>query len=218
MIVQEEKILTLSRIPSQYVAREYTTIEMDGAPFKVRTFYIHIEAGKDEETKPTLMILHGNMANFVSFFNLLVPLAEKYRIVGIDNMNLGLSTRSTSKAPHQTPETAEAWIQEYYTKLLDALDLPPKFFLLGHSWGGYGSMMIASIKPERLDGLYLMSPAGVEAYNPATYEERCKTFLTQNGGAEDGLVFTKSENKYFIETYAAKNHPFKKVHDMPACI
>ena len=46
MIVQEEKILTLSGIPSQYVAREYTTIEMDGAPFKVRTFYIHIEAGK----------------------------------------------------------------------------------------------------------------------------------------------------------------------------
>lgn len=174
MIVQEYKVLELSGVKMSDVHREFTMIEMDGAPFKVRTFYI----GKEDKEKPTLLLIHGNMACFIGFFMLIKNLSEKYRVVGIDNMNLGLSTRSTSKAPHKDPETAEAWIQEYYTKTLDALDLPEKFYLVGHSWGGWGSMMIASIKPERLEGLFLMSPAGVEGYDPATYETRCKTFLT----------------------------------------
>ena len=174
MIAQEGKILEHSGIPLDTVTREYTVIEMDGAPFKVRTFYI----GKDDKTKPTLMIIHGNIACFVSFFSLLKYLSENYRVVGIDNMNLGLNTRSTSKAPHKDCETAEAWIQDYLTKTINAMDMPDKFYLVGHSWGGYGSMMIASIMPERLEGLFLCSPAGTEGYDPATYETRLNTFLS----------------------------------------
>jgi len=40
MIVQEGKILELSGIPLSTCKREFTMIEMDGAPFKVRTCYI----------------------------------------------------------------------------------------------------------------------------------------------------------------------------------
>lgn len=194
--------------------REFTVIEMDGAPFKVRTFYI----GKDDKTKPTLMIIHGNIACFVGFFGLLKLLSEKYRVVGIDNMNLGVSTRSTSKAPHKDCETAEAWIQDYLTKTINAMDMPEKFYLVGHSWGGYASMMIASIMPHRLEALFLMSPAGVEGYNPDTYQKRLGTFISQNGGKEEGLVFKKSENQYFVDTYKAKKNPFTKIFDLPACL
>ena len=88
--------------------------------------------------------------------------------------------------------------------MLDALDMPDKFYLVGHSWGGWGSMMIASIKPERLEGLFLMSPAGTEGYDPATYETRSKSFLSLHMGSDDGLIFKKSENKFYTETYAAK--------------
>jgi pimeloyl-ACP methyl ester carboxylesterase len=105
-------------------------------------------------------------------------LSEKYRVVGIDVMGLGTSTRSTSKAAHKTPELAEAWIQDYYTKLINAMDMPEKFFLVGHSWGGYSSMMIASIMPHRLEALFLLSPAGNEGYRPETYEKRLTTVLS----------------------------------------
>ena len=53
---------------------------MDGAPFKVRTFYF----GRNDKSKPTLVITHGNMAQIIGFFRLLKLLSEKYRLVAFD--------------------------------------------------------------------------------------------------------------------------------------
>jgi len=56
-------------------------------------------------------------------------------------------------------------------------DLPAKFYLSAHSAGGFQSMLYASTHPERIDGLFLQSPACAEdetregwVYNP--YEIR----------------------------------------------
>ena len=58
MIYHEGRMLEFSGVPLNTVTREFTMIEMDGAPYKVRTFYI----GKDDKTKPTLLLIHGNLA------------------------------------------------------------------------------------------------------------------------------------------------------------
>ena len=50
----------------EYVAK-YTNIEMDGKPFRVRTFYF----GCDDSSKKTLILTHGYMANIISFFTFL---------------------------------------------------------------------------------------------------------------------------------------------------
>ena len=73
----------------EYVAK-YTNIEMDGAPYRVRTFYFKCE----DTSKKTLILTHGFMANIIGFCNLLRPLAEEYRLIAFDNCNWGLNTRS----------------------------------------------------------------------------------------------------------------------------
>ena len=113
---------------------------MDGSPFKVRTFYV----GKDDHSKPTLVLLHGNMAQFIGFFRMNKLLSEKYRLVGFDLWNLGLNTRSTSKAAHQSVETADKWMVDFLIQAIDSMDLPDKFFLAGHSLGGYAAQLYAS--------------------------------------------------------------------------
>lgn len=61
---------------------------------------------------------------------------------------------------------------------MDADDeLPTKFFLHGHSYGGYISSLYACANPHRISALFLNSPAGPEGvpedYN--IYKLRIKT-------------------------------------------
>lgn len=84
-------------------------------------------------------------------------------------MSLGMNTRTEDTAQNATPESAEAWVREYITKLLPALDLPEKFYFTAHSWGGYFGMMLGSMYPERIESMFLMSPAGTHSYNEETY-------------------------------------------------
>ena len=131
-------------------------------------------------------------------------------------MNLGLNTRSKSKAPHQSVETAEKWIHDFVTQALDAMDLPEKFYMTAHSWGGYLTMMYASVRPDRLKGLYLMSPVGVESYDPATYNKY--GYLSQNGGKEAGFLYDKGGADMLHEAFDEKKHPFFKVHGLPGMV
>ena len=166
-MMYEKQILNLSGFKDEEMERCWTILEMDNKPFKVRTFYF----GKENRDKPTLVLTHGNMANIVGFFRLTKILSEKYRVVAFDNIGLGMNTRSTENAQAATPESAEEWIREYITKLLAGLDIPEKFYWAAHSWGGYFSMMVGSMYPERIESMFLISPAGTNSYNPETYDQ-----------------------------------------------
>ena len=53
---------------------------------------------------------------------------------------------------------------------MDAEDeLPPKFYLHGHSYGGYIGSLYACANPERIAALFLNSPAGPEGI-PEDYD------------------------------------------------
>jgi pimeloyl-ACP methyl ester carboxylesterase len=148
---------------------EFTMIEMDGAPFKVRTTYV----GRAQSSKPTLVYLHGNMAFALGECPMLLKaLSSDYRIVAFDLMNLGMNTRSGETHRQKVgldPEAAEAWIQEWAEKTFRALDLPERFFLVGKSWGTYLASLYASMHPERIEGLFLLSPNCTRKYDLATY-------------------------------------------------
>jgi pimeloyl-ACP methyl ester carboxylesterase len=166
MELYENKVLKLSGFKNEEMEVCWTTIEMNNKPFKIRTFYF----GKEQRDKPTLLLTHGNMANIVGFFRLTKILSEKYRIVAFDNMNLGMNTRSTDTVQNETPETAEEWIRDWLTKAFAAFDIPEKFYMTAHSFGGYITMMVGSLFPERIESMFLMSPAGTNSYNAETYE------------------------------------------------
>ena len=146
----------------------FTMIEMDDAPFKVRTFYIGDDAGKAKD-KPTVFFIHGNMIMFGAFANFAKNLSQHYRVVGIDLVNLGLSTRSPQSHRDKIGtdhDKAEAWNTEYIEKVVNALDLPSKFFICTNSIGGWYGMRYASLHPERIDGLFCMTPPATTPYDP----------------------------------------------------
>ena len=74
-------------------------------------------------------------------------LAESYRLVLFDNCSWGLNTRLSVCEGLESPVKAEAWLINWLVKVFAELDLPEKYFLAGHSMGGYLMSLYASTVP-----------------------------------------------------------------------
>lgn len=61
-----------------------------------------------------------------------------------DNCCKGLNTKLDTCSGLESPEAAEQWLLQFMTKTIDALDLPEKFLISGHSYGGYLVSLYAS--------------------------------------------------------------------------
>ena len=136
---------------------KYTTIYMCGKELKVRT---HIY--NDDRSKKTLLMTHGYLMSAVYFAFILPALSEHYRIVMVDNLAWGLNTRTDYMGDAlSSPEKAEKWLITWWEKLVEALagDLPEKFYVSGHSAGGYQLMLYACYHPERIEAMFLQSPS-----------------------------------------------------------
>jgi pimeloyl-ACP methyl ester carboxylesterase len=96
-------------------------------------------------------------------------LMEHYRLVVIDMLGFGGSSR-VQEMPIEAFASVEAmdeltidWFAKWVEQMDADDDLPPKFYLSGHSWGGYMTGLYASRYPERIAALFLNSPIGPEA-------------------------------------------------------
>jgi pimeloyl-ACP methyl ester carboxylesterase len=138
-------------------------IQMEGKPFKVRT----IKTGNPENQ--TLVLMHGFGIASCMFGPLLGYLSQKYRVVLFDNLSFGLNSRLKESVALDSSESAEEWIKDMLVKTVNELDLPDKFFLAGWSHGGWQAAVLASQMPNRVQSLFLISPAGMETYNKDTY-------------------------------------------------
>ena len=139
---------------------------MDGNPFHVRTFVVDDKSN----TKKTLVLTHGYTASALSYYTMMKTLSEKYRLVLFDNGSWGLNTRLKECDGLKSPKVAEAWLIDWLLKVFDKLDLPDKYYLAGMSMGGYLMALYASAAPSRVEGLFLLTPAGTEAYDGSTYD------------------------------------------------
>ena len=54
-----------------------------------------------------------------------------------DNLGWGLNTRLQECPGTESPEAAEEWLRLWIYKCINALDVPKKFYLYGHSFGGW---------------------------------------------------------------------------------
>lgn len=61
------------------------------------------------------------------------------------------------------------WLTKWVDQMTSDGELPEKFFLSGHSYGGYLSSLFACKHPERVKALFLNSPIGHEPL-PADYD------------------------------------------------
>ena len=138
---------------------------MEGKPFQVRTFIV----GEPSPDKKTLVFLHGMVSASVVFFSAMALLADKYHIVMFDCCAKGANTKPTETGAIEGPEAAEQWMKDFMIRTIDALELPPKFLISGHSYGNYLACLYASLKPERIESIFLVSPCYMNPYNPDTY-------------------------------------------------
>ena len=100
-----------------------------------------------------VVFLHANGFNALTYRSVLAPLADRLRILAVDQQGHGRS------AQRSAAEGRVDWhdLRDDLVGLLDALDAPP-VVLAGHSMGGAVSILGAAARPSRVRGLALFDP------------------------------------------------------------
>jgi pimeloyl-ACP methyl ester carboxylesterase len=108
----------------------------------------------DQGRGPTAILLHGMAASLYDWEALSPALAVAgFRVLAVDLLGHGDSYK---------PEDPCAYtLEALYTHLSEwtaNLDAPPPYYLVGHSLGGYLSLLFAMRQPEKVHCLALISP------------------------------------------------------------
>lgn len=171
-IIAAEKRL-LSIIKTGYV-QERVNIGSGPPGSKVRWFrstsneprFLNTVTFDSKPDSPTLVMVHGYAASQGFFFRNFDALASRFRIIAVDQLGWGGSSRPdfTCKSTEET----EAWFIDSFEEWRKAKNLT-NFILLGHSFGGYVASKYALKHPEHVQHLILVGPAGfTEETDPKT--------------------------------------------------
>lgn len=106
-----------------------------------------------EAVEQTIVFIHGYAGCAETWENQINHFATAYRVIAPDLRGHGLSD-----APY-TQYTMSELVTDLQT-IVEELDLPAKFILVGHSFGGSICVEYANAHPERLDKLVLIATAG----------------------------------------------------------
>ncbi|ONM22921.1 1-acylglycerol-3-phosphate O-acyltransferase [Zea mays] len=149
IIAAEKRLLTI--VKTGYVQER---VNIGSAPpgSKVRWFrsasdeprFINTVTFDSKENAPTLVMVHGYGASQGFFFRNFDALASRFRVIAIDQLGWGGSSRPdfTCKSTEET----EAWFIDSFEEWRKAKNLS-NFILLGHSFGGYVAAKYALKRP-----------------------------------------------------------------------
>ncbi|CAJ2642986.1 unnamed protein product [Trifolium pratense] len=171
-IIAAEKRL-LSIIKTGYV-QERVNIGSGPPGSKVRWFrsssdeprFLNTVTFDSKPDAPTLVMVHGYAASQGFFFRNFDALASRFRIIAVDQLGWGGSSRPDFTC--RSTEETEAWFIDSFEEWRKAKNLS-NFILLGHSFGGYVASKYALKHPEHVQHLILVGPAGfTEETDPKT--------------------------------------------------
>lgn len=147
-----------------------------------------------------VVFLHGWLGSSWHFSNQIECLSKSYRVLAFDHKGHGKSDRPEDSA-YTMPEFAEELNQA-----LDKIIGDKKFVLIGHSMGGFISLVYATTPKfkKRLKGLMLMSTAS-RFRNPSLDEfvnliKKGEMTIVDRGLVEDILISIAFNPKY-VETH-----------------
>jgi pimeloyl-ACP methyl ester carboxylesterase len=151
-----------------------------------------LEWGRPEA--PTIVLLHGGHQSAHSWDLVSLHLAQKYRVLALDQRGHGDSEwpRDVEYSNHSMALDAEAFIEAM---------VPGKPILMGHSMGGRNSMLLTKRDPSRLRALVIVdvgpevSPRGREVI---------AGFVQTNQEFDDLEHFVENVRKY--DPYRPREH------------
>ncbi|CAH9141676.1 unnamed protein product [Cuscuta epithymum] len=162
IIAAEKRLLSLVKTP---YTQEQVNIGSGPPGSKTRWFrstsseprFINTVTFDSKEGSPTLVMVHGYGASQGFFFRNFEFLAKHFRVIAIDQLGWGGSSRPdfTCKSTEET----EAWFIDSFEEWRKAKNLT-NFILLGHSFGGYVAAKYALQHPEHVQHLILVGSAG----------------------------------------------------------
>jgi pimeloyl-ACP methyl ester carboxylesterase len=131
-----------------------------------------------KEDSPTLVMIHGYGASQGFFFRNFDALAKHFRVIAIDQLGWGGSSRPdfTCKSTEET----EAWFIDSFEEWRKAKNLS-NFVLLGHSFGGYVAAKYALKHPEHIKHLILVGSAGFTSEEDGKSERLIRFAATWKG-------------------------------------
>ncbi|CAL5087293.1 unnamed protein product [Urochloa decumbens] len=187
IIAAEKRLLSVvkEKFRTGYVQEQ---VNIGSAPpgSKVRWFrsasdeprFINTVTFDSKENAPTLVMLHGYAASQGFFFRNFDALANRFRVIAIDQLGWGGSSRPdfTCKSTEET----EAWFIDSFEEWRKAKNLS-NFILLGHSFGGYVAAKYALKHPEHVQHLILVGPAGFSSETEHRSEWLTKFLATWKG-------------------------------------
>ncbi|XP_043707895.1 probable 1-acylglycerol-3-phosphate O-acyltransferase isoform X1 [Telopea speciosissima] len=189
IIAAEKRLLSLVKTP--YV-QEQVNIGSGPPGSKVRWFrsssdesrFINTVTFDSKDDSPTLVMVHGYAASQGFFFRNFDALASRFRIIAIDQLGWGGSSRPdfTCKSTEET----EDWFIDSFEEWRKAKNLS-NFVLLGHSFGGYVAAKYALKHPEHIQHLILVGPAGFSSESDVKSERLIKFRATWKGAVLNHL-------------------------------
>jgi pimeloyl-ACP methyl ester carboxylesterase len=107
-----------------------------------------------ESPRPAIVLLHGAGTNSAVWVNDSRTLSQSYQVFAVD-----LPGEPGRSAHVRIPWGGSAW-SEWLDEVLEKLQVP-KATVVGMSQGGWVAAKYAAYRPERLEKLVLMTPAGI---------------------------------------------------------
>ncbi|HYN10020.1 MAG TPA: alpha/beta fold hydrolase [Vicinamibacterales bacterium] len=128
---------------------------------------------------PTVILEAGIAASSLSWSRVQPRVAEFARVCSYDRAGLAWSD------PSDPPFTATRMAHQLHA-LLGAASLPPKYVLVGHSFGGFVVLAYASLFRQEVAGLVLVDPIYPSEWLAMTSQQRFRlrggVFLSRVGG------------------------------------
>ena len=152
----------------------------------------YIEVGDREN--PPIIFLHGILAFTQSYSEFIERLAEKYFVVGIDMRGHGRSTIGTQPYSHEL-------IADDVILVADELGLN-KFYVVGHSAGGFALLSIAKFYSDRL--IKGVSIASLYNHEGIDYNKNNDDYLTREGFMDN----RNNRNNYTLKIF---DHAYEKI-------
>jgi pimeloyl-ACP methyl ester carboxylesterase len=125
-----------------------------------QTWCVYSLHASDSDTKPHLLLIHGTNSCALSWIKIIPALTKTFQILAIDLPGFGDSPTPIGLDDMPIAQ-AQACMVDLLYAWLNAMQIKTKIIVLGHSYGAYLAIQLASKYPHIVQRLLLADPVGI---------------------------------------------------------